>query len=48
MLRANNELAEPTAFRNSSLQGAYLMMAAHALGLGCGPRLAFDQAAEII
>ena len=29
--------AETTAFRNSSLQGAYLIIAARALGLDCGP-----------
>ncbi len=33
---------EATAMRNSSLQGAYLMMAARALGLGCGPMSGFD------
>ncbi|UCE88343.1 MAG: malonic semialdehyde reductase [Pseudomonadota bacterium] len=31
-----------TAFRNSSLQGAYLIMAARALGLDCGPMSGFD------
>ena len=31
-----------TAFRNGSLQGAYLMMAARALGLDCGPMSGFD------
>ncbi|MEM8799798.1 MAG: malonic semialdehyde reductase [Pseudomonadota bacterium] len=36
------ELAEATAFRNSSLQGAYLMIAARALGLDCGPMSGFD------
>ncbi len=36
---------EATAFRNSSLQGAYLMMAARALGLDCGPMSGFDAAA---
>lgn len=30
------------AFRNSSLQGAYLMFAARALGLDCGPMSGFD------
>ncbi len=39
------ELIEATAFRNSSLQGAYLMMAARALGLDCGPMSGFDAAA---
>ena len=33
------------AFRNSSLQGAYLMIAARALGLDCGPMSGFDNAA---
>ena len=33
------------AFRNSSLQGAYLMLAARALGLDCGPMSGFDNAA---
>lgn len=33
-----------TAFRNSSLQGAYLMLAARALGLDCGPMSGFDHA----
>jgi nitroreductase len=36
---------EQHAFRNSSLQGAYLMMAARALGLDCGPMSGFDNAA---
>ncbi len=31
-----------TAFRNSSLQGAYLILAARALGLDCGPMSGFD------
>ncbi len=33
---------EATALRNSSLQGAYLMMAARLLGLDCGPMSGFD------
>lgn len=33
-----------TAFRNSSLQGAYLMLAARALGLDCGPMSGFNAA----
>jgi 3-hydroxypropanoate dehydrogenase len=33
-----------TAFRNSSLQGGYLIMAARALGLDCGPMSGFDAA----
>jgi len=36
------ELIESTARRNSSLQGAYLMLAARALGLDCGPLSGFD------
>jgi 3-hydroxypropanoate dehydrogenase len=33
-----------TALRNASLQGAYLIMAARALGLDCGPMSGFDNA----
>jgi len=33
---------ESTAFRNSSLQGAYLIMAVRALGLDCGALSGFD------
>ena len=33
---------DATAFRNSSLQGAYLIVAARALGLDCGPMSGFD------
>ena len=40
----NPEMVETTAKRNSSLQGAYLIMAARALGLNCGPMSGFDQA----
>jgi len=32
------------AFRNGTLQGAYLMIAARALGLDCGPMSGFDNA----
>ena len=38
------ELVEATAMRNSSLQGAYLIMAARVLGLDCGPMSGFDAA----
>jgi 3-hydroxypropanoate dehydrogenase len=38
------ELIQATAFRNSSLQGAYLILAARALGLDCGPMSGFDAA----
>lgn len=41
----NAALAETTAMRNSSLQGAYLIMAARALGLDTGPMSGFDNAA---
>ncbi len=34
-----------SAFRNSSLQGGYLILAARALGLDCGPMSGFDAAA---
>ena len=37
-------VARDTAFRNSSLQGAYLIMAARALGLDTGPISGFDKA----
>jgi len=35
---------ESTAFRNGSLQGAYFIIAARAVGLDCGPMSGFDQA----
>ena len=38
------EMIQATAFRNSSLQGGYLILAARALGLGCGPMSGFDAA----
>lgn len=40
----NAELAEATAFRNGTLQGAYMMIAARALGLDCGPMSGFNNA----
>lgn len=40
----NDALIAETAFRNSSLQGAYLIVAARALGLDCGPMSGFDKA----
>jgi 3-hydroxypropanoate dehydrogenase len=44
-LFANNpELAEATAKRNSTLQGAYLIIATRALGLDWGPMSGFDNA----
>jgi 3-hydroxypropanoate dehydrogenase len=39
----NESLIYNTAFRNSSLQGAYLIMAARSLGLDCGPMSGFNQ-----
>lgn len=36
------DLIESTAFRNGTLQGAYLIIAARALGLDCGPMSGFD------
>lgn len=38
----NPQLVENTAKRNSSLQGAYLILAARGLGLDCGPMSGFD------
>lgn len=40
----NPQLVEETAKRNSSLQGAYFIIAARALGLDCGPMSGFDNA----
>ncbi len=40
----NRALIDATALRNSSLQGAYLMFAARALGLDCAPMSGFDPA----
>ncbi len=40
---SNYDLAQETAFRNGSLQGAYLIVAARALGLDCGPMSGFDK-----
>jgi 3-hydroxypropanoate dehydrogenase len=39
---ADPAMAEATAFRNGTLQGAYLLMAARSLGLDCGPMSGFD------
>ena len=38
------DLVDVTARRNSTLQGAYFMLAARALGLDCGPMSGFDNA----
>jgi 3-hydroxypropanoate dehydrogenase len=42
MFAANPALTRDTALRNSSLQGAYSMLAARALGLDVGPMSGFD------
>ena len=44
LFESNAEMVETTARRNSSLQGAYLILAARALGLDCGPMSGFDSA----
>ncbi|MEO9163483.1 MAG: malonic semialdehyde reductase [Casimicrobiaceae bacterium] len=38
----NREAAEIAAFRNGTMQGAYLILAARAVGLDCGPMSGFD------
>ncbi|MES2262661.1 MAG: malonic semialdehyde reductase [Pseudomonadota bacterium] len=43
MFRHNERLSEATAFRNATLQGAYLMIAARMVGLDCGPMSGFDE-----
>ena len=40
----NQPMIDATAFRNSSLQGGYLILAARALGLDCGPMSGFNAA----
>ena len=40
----NDALIQGTMVRNSTLQGAYLILAARALGLDCGPMSGFDPA----
>jgi len=44
LIVSNPPFAEETARRNSSLQGAYLIIAARSLGLDCGPMSGFDNA----
>ncbi len=41
----NEAVTRETAFRNSSMQAAYLIMAARSIGLDCGPMAGFDKAA---
>jgi 3-hydroxypropanoate dehydrogenase len=38
-----DDLIAETAFRNATLQGAYVILAARALGLDCGPMSGFDK-----
>jgi 3-hydroxypropanoate dehydrogenase len=40
----DDQLIQTTAFRNGSLQGAYFIIAARAVGLDCGPMSGFDNA----
>ena len=40
----NDALIQGTMVRNATLQGAYLMLAARAVGLDCGPMSGFDPA----
>ena len=40
----NQPMIDATAFRNASIQGGYLILAARALGLDCGPMSGFDAA----
>lgn len=42
MFESNKSFRIDTAFRNSSLQGAYFILAARSLGLDCGPMSGFD------
>lgn len=44
MFEGNKTLAETTMFRNGTLQGGYLILAARALGLDVGPMSGFDAA----
>ena len=45
MFAGSAPFAEATAFRNSAIQGGYLILAARALGLDVGPMSGFDNAA---
>ncbi len=44
LFTSNLAVSEQTAFRNSSLQGAYFILAVRALGLDAGPMSGFDNA----
>lgn len=41
---SDETVARATAFRNGTLQGAYMIVAARAVGLDCGPMSGFDNA----
>lgn len=43
MFVGNKAFIEETAYLNAALQGAYLIMAARAMGLDCGPMTGFDK-----
>ena len=45
LFKNDEDLTQVTAFRNATLQGAYLMLAARAVGLDCGPMSGFNNAA---
>jgi len=45
LFRGKDAHIRDTAFRNATLQGAYMMIAARAMGLDCGPLSGFDNAA---
>ena len=44
LFRGKDAYVAETAFRNATLQGAYMMIAARAMGLDCGPMSGFDNA----
>ena len=45
LFEGKEDARKESAFRNSALQGAYLILAARALGFDCGPMSGFNQAA---
>lgn len=45
MFSGNADFSQSTAFRNGTMQGAYLILAARMLGLDCGPMSGFDNSA---
>ena len=44
LFRGNDAYVDDTAARNATLQGGYMMIAARAMGLDCGPISGFDNA----